>query len=302
VIRGAIGACRLASLTPRPSRGRAHAWRHGVAGLMVLAAGLWALTFPVRAQVEYVDTALVVAVDVSNSVNDERYRLQMEGLAAALEDPGVIAAVQNGPNGAILFSVVAWSDQPEIVLGWHRIGSKEDALLVAAKIRRIRRYAGEFTCMARMLRFVTDKVLTQLPARALRSVVDVSGDGPDNCNPRQPVAEIRDELVGYRTIVNGLPIMTGDRGGDVVEWYRRNVKGGPGSFILPADGFGDFGRAIRQKFIVEISWREPDGTYGHGGQEAAMLRADPDEGEGFRLAGRDEALEAGPEPSGSHPR
>ncbi len=63
-----------------------------------------------------VDTALVVSVDVSNSVDENRYRLQMEGIAAALEDPGVIEAITNGPNGGILFSMVTWADRPEFAL------------------------------------------------------------------------------------------------------------------------------------------------------------------------------------------
>lgn len=205
------------------------------------------------AQMRDVDTALVVAVDVSNSVDEERYRLQLKGIADALEDPGVIGTILNGPRSAILFSIVAWSDRPQIALPWMMISSREEALAVAARVRALPRFSGEFTCMARMLRYVTDKVLTQVPVNAFRSVVDVSGDGKDNCNPDQPVAEIRDELTSYGTTVNGLPILTGGEARTLEEWYEKNVKGGPGSFILPADGFKDFGRAIRQKFVVEIT-------------------------------------------------
>lgn len=209
---------------------------------------------PAQAQtLQDVDTALVVAADVSNSVDDRRYRLQMEGIAAALEDPGVISAILNGPRSAILFSIVAWSDRSEVALPWMRISSKEEAFAVAAHVRRLPRFGGEFTCMARMLRYVTDKVLPQLPVNAFRTVVDVSGDGKDNCNPRQPVGEVRDELAGYGTTINGLPILTGPDAGTLEAWYEKNVKGGPGSFILPANGFEDFGRAIRQKFVVEIT-------------------------------------------------
>ncbi|MEO1544903.1 MAG: DUF1194 domain-containing protein [Pseudomonadota bacterium] len=201
-----------------------------------------------------VDTALVVAVDVSNSVDDERYRLQLKGIADALEDPGVISAILNGPRSAILFSIVAWSDRPEIALPWMMISSADEARAVAARVRRLPRYGGEFTCMARMLRFVTDKLLPQTPVNALRSVVDVSGDGRDNCNPDVPVASIRDELVSYGTTINGLPILSGPQKGTLEQWYTDNVKGGPSSFILPANGFEDFGRAIRQKFVVEITY------------------------------------------------
>ncbi len=235
----------------------------GMVGMVLLAASLvfagWAdasraADAPTRvAAMRDVDTALVVAVDVSNSVDADRYRLQLNGIAQALEDPGVIAAILNGPRSAILFTIVAWSDQPQIALPWMMISSREEAFAVAARVRSLPRFSGEFTCMARMLRYVTDKVLTQVPVNALRTVVDVSGDGRDNCNPEQPVGRIRDELASYGTTVNGLPILTGDEAQTLEEWYEQNVKGGPGSFILPADGFQDFGRAIRQKFVVEIT-------------------------------------------------
>lgn len=200
-----------------------------------------------------VDTALVIAVDVSNSVDERRYRLQMSGIAGALEDPAVVGTILNGAQGAILVSLVAWSDRPQVALNWTRIASQQDATAVANKIRHLERITGEFTCLADMLRYLNDKVLPTVPASALRKVVDVSGDGADNCNSQVATPEIRDEIVGYGTIINGLPILEGSEASTLESWYEKNVKGGPGSFVLAADGFEDFGRAIRQKFIVEIS-------------------------------------------------
>ncbi len=204
-----------------------------------------------------VDTALVIAVDVSNSVDEQRYRLQMQGIADALEDPAVVGTILNGAQGAILVTIVAWSDQPEIALDWTRIASKQEAAAIASRIRRLPRYSGEFTCVATMMRYLNNKVLPTVPARALRKVVDVSGDGADNCNSRVAAREIRDELVSYGTVINGLPILEGDQKYTLEDWYEKNVRGGPGSFILPAESFADFGRAIRQKFIVEISGLDP---------------------------------------------
>ena len=225
----------------------------GLAALLTLASAPRSTTADAQ-PFRDVDTALVIAVDVSNSVDDQRYQLQMDGIAAALEDPGVVAAILNGPRAAILVSVVTWSDRPEVSLPWMMISNRDEARAVAARVRALPRRGGEFTCMARKLRYVTDKVLTHIPVHAFRTVVDVSGDGRDNCNPGQSVAQLRDELVGYRTIVNGLPILSGGQKDTLEEWYETNVKGGPGSFILPADGFKDFGRAIRQKFVVEITF------------------------------------------------
>ncbi len=206
-----------------------------------------------------VDTALVVSVDVSSSVNDGRYDLQLEGIATALEDRGVQDAILNGPQNAILFSLVTWSDHPRMDVPWQRIASRDDALRVAALVRKVTRNKGNFTCMGRMLSFLNSKVLARIPVEALRTVVDVSGDGSDNCNPHRSVGSLRTEIVDYGTIINGLPILEGREADTLETWYTDNVKGGLGSFILPAVGFKDFGRAIRQKFVMEISGVAPSG-------------------------------------------
>ncbi|WP_334146487.1 DUF1194 domain-containing protein [Hyphomicrobium sp.] len=205
------------------------------------------------AQQPDVDTALIVSVDVSNSVDEHRYKLQMEGIAKALEDPDVLKAILNGPQGGILFSMVTWADKPKLALPWLRIASAADAAAAAARVRTLPRQTGEFTCVSGMLRSISDKVVPQIPAKALRIVVDVSGDGRENCNPNEPPALVRDELAAGGVTVNGLPILEGEEGPVLEQWYRDNVMGGPGGFVLPADGFDDFGRAIRQKFMIEIS-------------------------------------------------
>ncbi len=226
-------------------------------------------------EIEDVDTALVASVDVSNSVDARRYRLQMDGIAAALEDPGVIDAILNGPRGGILFSLVTWADRPRIAIPWRHITTPEQAKATAKIIRQLPRHEGEFTCMGRMLRFITDKVTSQIPAQALRTVVDVSGDGQDNCNPKESITSIRDELVSYRTTINGLPILEGREAATLEGWYRDNVKGGSGSFILPANGFEDFGRAIRQKFVIEISGRQTPDARSYASDAQPTLAAQP---------------------------
>ena len=222
---------------------------------------------------EEVDTALIVAIDVSNSVDEKRYKLQMEGIAQALEDPGVIQAIVGGAKGGILFSLVTWSDQPTVNLPWTHIASEADAKAAAKKVRAMPRQGGEFTCMSRMMRVVSDKIVPQIPSKAAKVVLDVSGDGKDNCNSQEPIEAVRDELVKYGVTVNGLPILE-NAGPEMVtpgapssqsylpgkqqvdpleQWFTDNVKGGPGSFVLPANGYADFGRAIRQKFVLEVS-------------------------------------------------
>lgn len=202
---------------------------------------------------QVVDTALILAVDVSNSVDTRRYRLQVEGIADALEDPSVHAAILGGPHGSIAIGVILWADRPYFSLQWVRIASAADAVALAGRIRRLPRQGGEFTCVAQMMRFVADKVTPQIPVRATRVVLDVSGDGRENCNPALPPAMLRDELTGLGLTINGLPILDGSQAATLSGWYRDNVIGGPGAFLMPAEGFEDFGRAFRQKFMTEVS-------------------------------------------------
>jgi Protein of unknown function (DUF1194) len=229
-----------------------------------LAAGAVAVSSVAEDQVAVaeVDTALVVSVDVSNSVDERRYQLQMEGIAAALEDDGVIDAILSGPQGGIAFAMVSWADKPKTTVPWAVIRSKDDAAAVAKKIRMLPRDGGEFTCLAGMLRNVADKLVTQIPVKASRIVIDVSGDGADNCNATQPAEEIRDELVNEGVTINGLPILEGDQKATLEKWYTDKVRGGPSGFVLPAIGFDDFPRAIRQKFVIEMSWNGLSTTKG----------------------------------------
>jgi hypothetical protein len=212
-----------------------------------------------------VDTALIVSVDVSNSVDESRYKLQMEGIAQALEDKDVLDSILNGPQGGILFSMVTWADRPQIAIPWQRISTREQAAEVAAKVRSLPRQTGEFTCVTGMLRNISDKVVPQIPAKASRIIVDVSGDGKENCNPQEPIEAVRDELSGGGVTINGLPILEGDDGPTLEAWYKEHIMAGPGAFVLPADGFKDFGRAIRQKFVIEIS-----GSYGKSHHASAQ--------------------------------
>ena len=206
-----------------------------------------------------VDTALIISVDVSSSVDERRYQLQMEGIAAALEDKSVIEAILAGPQAAIQFIMLTWTDKAQVAIPWTRIANIADAKAIATRVRKIPQLPGDFTCMTRMLQTISDKIVTQLPEKAARVVVDVSGDGSENCNPELPTATIRDGLVANGVTVNGLPILEGREAETLEGRYRQNVMGGPGSFVLAANGFKDFGRAIRQKFIVEISGLRAEG-------------------------------------------
>jgi hypothetical protein len=224
----------------------------------LLALGLVApLSAMAQSPVERVDVALVLAVDVSGSVDENRFVLQMEGIASAFEDREVQNTILSGQYGALLVTLVNWSQKPQIAVPWRVIASPADATAFAADVRRAPRRAGDFTCMSLMMQVVGDKVLPLMPVPADRTVVDISGDGRDNCNPKTAVDSIRDGLVADRVTINGLPIKAGREADTIAPWYEQHVIGGAAAFLLPANGYEDFGRAIRQKFIIEISGQRP---------------------------------------------
>jgi hypothetical protein len=200
-----------------------------------------------------VDTALVLAVDVSGSVDPERYALQMQGIASAFIDAEVETNILAGRHHAMLVALVQWSDKPVVTIPWRRIASEDDATAFADAVRRAPRTAEEFTCMSRALHMIADKLLPLMPTETERTVIDVSGDGSDNCNPREKVDAVRDQLAAEHVTINGLPILEGDEADTLAAWYTAHVIGGPGAFIQPAAGFDDVGRAMRNKFALEIS-------------------------------------------------
>jgi hypothetical protein len=120
-----------------------------------------------------------------------------------------IQAIAGGAKGGILFSLVTWADRAKVSLPWTRIASAAEARATALAVRALPRESGEFTCMSRMMRFVSDKIAPQIPARAVKVVLDISGDGIDNCNAEEPIEAVRDELVATGVTVNGLPILEG---------------------------------------------------------------------------------------------
>lgn len=247
-----------------------------IAGI-VLALGL--TDGPRAAEETAPSTALVLSIDVSGSVDEARYNLQLEGIAEALEDPVTLSAISAAGGAGIWLAIVTWADGAEISIGWRRVASAKDAAAVAADVRRIPRTPGEFTCVAGMLRAVSGRLIPALPAPVERIVVDVSGDGVDNCGDAKEVREERDATLALGATINGLPILVPGEN-DVVNagafrkpgfglrplpgksdqdnttldrWYKENLIGGPGAFLLIARGYEDFARALRRKLVTEIS-------------------------------------------------
>jgi hypothetical protein len=201
-----------------------------------------------------VDLALVMAVDVSESVDADEYELQHEGIARAFESPSVLAAISGGSNSAVDVLVLEWSDRDKqvVTVDWTRVSDKASAAAFATKVRASQRSSNGLTAIGDAL-LAAQAAFLNLPDRAARRVVDLSGDGIANIGP--PPQQVRDELVAAGITVNGLAILKTEPWLD--GYYDQNVVGGPGGFLVQVDDFASFAAAMQQKLLAEIAATRP---------------------------------------------
>jgi hypothetical protein len=205
-----------------------------------------------------VDLMLVLAVDVSRSVDEVEAELQRRGYVEAMTSQRVIDAILSGENRRIALCFTEWAGAhyQALVVDWSVIDSPAAARRFADKLAEAPRTSQSWTAVGAAMAFAARRFETpNLEAR--RRVIDISGDGRTNDGP--PAELVRDRLVAQGIVINGLPVMMNrtnfgrppDTGLD--KYYEENVIGGPGSFMIPAESFDDFGRAVRSKLIREIS-------------------------------------------------
>jgi len=200
-------------------------------------------------EAETVDTALVLALDVSLSVDQHEYELQRDGIATAFESPALLAAVAGGKNHAIDVLVLEWSD-PEIqtvTVDWTRVSDAASANAFAAKVRKTGRSSRGLTAIGNGL-MAAGAAFERLPDQAARRVIDVSGDGMANIGI--PSSEARDALLAKGITINGLVMMNDEPWVD--GFYNENVVGGPGAFLMQVMDYREFAAAIQQKLLSEI--------------------------------------------------
>jgi uncharacterized protein DUF1194 len=193
--------------------------------------------------------ALVMAVDVSESVSKDRYILQHEGIARAFETPQLVDIIAAMPGG-IEALVLEWSDPDKIAVtvGWTHISDQSSAAAFATSVRATTRTSNGLTAIgSAMLAAAT--AFEHLPEPAAHRVIDISGDGMANFGV--PPAEARDELVNKGVTINGLAILTEEPWLD--QYYRQNVIGGPSSFVLVAKSMDDFADAMLRKLVQEVA-------------------------------------------------
>src|SRR5438094_8406375 len=193
--------------------------------------------------------ALVLAIDVSESVSTERYLLQHEGIARAFETPLLVDAIAAVPGG-IEALVLEWSDPDKIAItvGWTRINNRAGAAAFAASVRATQRTSNGLTAIGSAL-LAAAAAFDHLPEPAGHRVIDISGDGMANFGV--PPVTARDALVSKGITINGLAILSEEPWLD--EYYRSNVVGGPAAFVAVAKGYDSFADAMLRKLVQEVA-------------------------------------------------
>jgi hypothetical protein len=208
------------------------------------------LIFAGAARAQPVDVAIVLAVDSSGSIDAREFALQREGYARALTDPRVLQAIAGGPRGAIAIALFEWSGPTltNLVVPWKRIAGAADAEAVAGVLRSTpRSIFGGGTAVGAAIATAAN-LFPGSGFEATRRVIDVSGDGANN---RGPAAEpARDIAVAAGITINGLPILGAEPFVD--RYYRNSVIGGPDAFLIVAQDYDDFARAVLDKLYREL--------------------------------------------------
>src|SRR5262245_4245649 len=230
----------------------------------VVASVLFGLS-PVCA-LEPVDLLLVLSSDVSRSVDHPKFLLQREGYAAAVSNPQVLDAIKSGPNGKIALCFVEWSGYgaQKLVIDWMVIDGAGTARKFGDQLAELPRSFADRTSISGGIDFSVAQ-LARSPFEAPRRTIDVSGDGTNNAGREVKLA--RDEALAKGITINGLVILS-DRQvpwnaehtnppGGLELYYRENVVGGPGAFVMVAEDFQSFGKAIVKKMIAEIATVRP---------------------------------------------
>jgi hypothetical protein len=209
-----------------------------------------------------VDLLLVLAADVSRSIDAAKFQLQRDGYAAAISDPRVLDAIHSGRNGRIGLTFVEWSGvgAQHVVIDWMTVGDAAAAKDFGDRLIEAPRSFADRTSISGAIEFAMDR-LAQAPFESARHTIDISGDGTNNAG--RDVSALRDEAVAKAITVNGLVILSDNPmswnpdhtnpPGGLDNYYRNNVIGGPGAFVMVAKDFNSFGQAMIGKMIAEVA-------------------------------------------------
>ncbi|MCA1530678.1 DUF1194 domain-containing protein [Bradyrhizobium yuanmingense] len=213
-----------------------------------------------------VDLELVIAVDVSYSMEPDDLAAQREGYAKAIVSQEFLRAVRAGPAGKIALTYFEWSSTSDqkIVVPWRQIDGPGAAEAVATEITNAPIRRGSRTSISSAIKFAAS-LFEQNPYSGPRRIIDVSGDGPNSNG--DPVTSARDTALQQGLVITGLPVMTNATPAaptdfqhiDHIDWYYEDcVIGGPGSFVVPVTDRENFKEAIRTKLALEVAGQTPD--------------------------------------------
>lgn len=234
--------------------------RFGLLVLLGLSLLLPGTAAPARA--EPVDLQLVLAADVSRSVDSQEFKLQREGYAAAFNDPRVLRAIKSGALGKIAVCYFEWSGEyaQQVIADWTVIEDEESAAGFAATLLQVPRPFADRTSIGVAIDYAVGQ-FGRSGHQSRRRTIDVSGDGT-NTNGKPPSIS-RDNAVALGIVINGLVILSPEPmpwnpmhthpPGGLDNYFRENVAGGPGSFVMVVEDFQSFAFAIANKLIREIA-------------------------------------------------
>jgi hypothetical protein len=210
-----------------------------------------------------VDVALIIAVDVSYSMDMDELAIQREGYAQAIVSPDFLQALKTGPNGKVAVTYFEWAaaNDQKIIIPWRVIDGPESADAVASEIMKTPVRRASRTSISGAIHFAMP-LFDDSPYRGLRRVIDISGDGPNNNG--LPVTAARDAALAKGIVINGLPIMAKQPSYSTMDitdldvYYEDCVIGGPGSFVVAIKDREKFKEAIRTKLVLEVAGRTPE--------------------------------------------
>lgn len=214
------------------------------------------------ARAETVDLLLVLAADVSRSIDDGEFNLQRKGYAAAMTDPRVLRAIAGGRNHAIAITFIEWSGAADqnVIVDWTVVRDEEAAGGIAATMLAAPRSFLGRTSISGAIDYSLERIAAA-PAQADKHIIDISGDGTSNSG--RPVTEARDQAIAAGATINGLAIINTQANpgyafhtqppGGLPKYYEENVIGGPGAFLLQVENFDTFAESMTRKLVSEIA-------------------------------------------------
>lgn len=256
----------------------------------VLALSIFATAGHAQTRDTPVDLELIIAVDVSGSIDAEEAQLQRDGYVGAFNDPEVIGAITRGMLGRIAITYIEWAGihHSKTVVDWTLIEDEASAKAFAATVAKAPLETALWTSISKAIEYTLPK-FDGNGYEGTRRVIDISGDGPNNQGGL--VTAFRDRAVAAGVTINGLPIVNNKPSPwgwpplpDLDLYYKHCVIGGSGAFYVVANTFADFARAVRKKLLLEIAarqtpWSGPERLFKAAASEGPRLPPSCDIGE-----------------------